>query len=55
MVLIQGVVLTLDELGGFGVLESLEEQNEDMFPVLGDGLSVEVKPACGSQLFTPSF
>lgn len=55
MVLIQGVVLTLDEFSSFGVLESLEEQNEDVFPVLSDGLSVEVKPACGSRLFTPSF
>lgn len=42
---IQEVVLTLDELGSFGVLESLEEQDEDLFPVLGDRLSVGIKAA----------
>ena len=28
--------LTLDELGGFGALKPLEEQNVDLFPVLND-------------------
>lgn len=30
------MILTLDEFGGFGALEPLEEQNEDLFPVLSD-------------------
>lgn len=34
------VVLTLDVLGGFGALKPLEEQDEDLFPVLRDGLTV---------------
>lgn len=33
------IVLTLDELGGFRALEPLEEQNEDLFPVLSDRFS----------------
>lgn len=32
-------VLTFDELGGFGALQSLEEQNEDLLPVLSEGFS----------------
>uniref|UniRef100_A0A3P8UN81 Uncharacterized protein n=1 Tax=Cynoglossus semilaevis TaxID=244447 RepID=A0A3P8UN81_CYNSE len=32
-------VLTLDKLGSFGTLKPLEEQNENLFPVLNDGLS----------------
>lgn len=32
------VILTLDELCRFRVLESLEEQNEDLLPVLNDWL-----------------
>lgn len=35
--------LTLDELGSFGALQSLEEQNEDLFPVLSERLSGKVK------------
>lgn len=35
------LVLTLDELGGFGALKPLEEQDEDLFPVLGDGLAAK--------------
>lgn len=50
------VLLTLDELGRFGVLEPLEEQNEDLFPVLNDGLPDETKTARRShrlhQIFT---
>lgn len=37
------VVLTLDELGGFGALKPLEEQNEDLFSVLSDGLTAKTK------------
>ncbi len=37
------IILTLDELGGFGALEPLEEQNEDLFPVLCDRFSAKRK------------
>lgn len=37
------VVQTLDKLGGFGALKPLEEQNEDLFSVLGDGFSEKRK------------
>lgn len=35
------IVLTLDELGCFGTLQPLEEQNEDLFPVLSDRFSTK--------------
>lgn len=36
-------VLTLDVLGSFGALKPLEEQNEDLFSVLGDGLTATTR------------